>query len=61
MTEEPKRSKQQIEDQIRAWASRARMALSAGLLDLHEQALERKNLLENELAKLNEFDLGEFD
>lgn len=61
MAEQSKQSKREIEDQIRAWASRARMALSAGLLDLHEQALERKNLLENELAKLNEYDLGEFD
>lgn len=48
---------QKIKDQIEAWNNRAAMARQQGKTDLEQQALERKKQYENELARLQEFEL----
>jgi hypothetical protein len=48
---------QTIKGQIEAWKNRAAMARQQGLSDLEEQALEYKKMYENELAKLQEFEI----
>lgn len=48
---------QRIKDQIETWNNRAAMARQQGMTDLEQQALERKKQYENELARLQEFEL----
>lgn len=54
----PEDSKIQIiKRQIEAWKNRAAMARQQGCDDLEKQALDHKKKYENELAKLQEFEL----
>jgi phage shock protein A len=48
-----------FKDQIKTWSNRAEMARQQGNDELVELALERKRQYENELAKLQEFELEE--
>ena len=50
---------QRLKDQIKTWKNRAEMARQQGMDDLVQQALEKKRLYENELAKLQEFEIDE--
>ncbi len=48
---------QRLKDQIRAWGNRAAMAQKQGMDDLAKEALDKKRYFENELAKLQEFEV----
>jgi phage shock protein A len=50
---------QELKRQVDAWKNRAEMARKMGNVELVDQALERKRHFENELAKLQEFELNE--
>ncbi len=50
---------QEIKGQIAAWANRMAMAKQQGNDELIEQALNRKQSYENQLARLQEFELDE--
>jgi len=49
--------KQELKSQIEAWKNRAEMAKRMGQNDLAEEALEHARKLENELARLQEFEV----
>jgi len=49
--------KQEIKSQIAAWNNRADMARRMGQNDLAEEAIEHARKLENELARLEEFEV----
>jgi phage shock protein A len=51
--------KQELKSQIEAWKNRAEMARRMGQNDLAEEALERMRKLENDLARLQEFEVDE--
>jgi|JYMV01.1.fsa_nt_gi phage shock protein A len=55
--EDLKTRKKELLDRIRTWSNRAEMAKLKGDLDLVTQALEHKRNYEDELAKLQEFDV----
>jgi phage shock protein A len=46
-----------LKEQISAWSNRAAMARQQGMADLEQQALGRKSNCEDELAKLQEFEM----
>lgn len=52
---------QVLKKQINAWSNRAAMAKQQGSDDLVRQALDQKRKYENELAKLQEFELDSGD
>ncbi|CAN5383941.1 hypothetical protein BH10CYA1_BH10CYA1_52170 [soil metagenome] len=54
----PEESKSQVlKGQITTWGNRAEMARKQGNDDLVQQAMARKRQYENELAKLQEFEV----
>ncbi|CAN5401225.1 hypothetical protein BH11CYA1_BH11CYA1_04490 [soil metagenome] len=57
MPAENKSNIELIKGQISAWNNRAEMARQQGNDELMQQALERKRFYENELAKLQEWDV----
>lgn len=54
-----KHTAQEIKGQIAAWTNRMAMAKQQGNDELIEQALKRKQSYENQLARLQEFELDE--
>lgn len=54
-----KHTAQEIKGQIAAWTNRMAMAKQQGNDELIEQALHRKQSYENQLARLQEFELDE--
>lgn len=48
---------QKIKKQIETWNNRAEMARQQGYAELTQQALDRKRQWEDELAKLQEFEV----
>ena len=57
MQENDKSQIEGIKGQISAWNNRANMARQQGNAELLQQALERKVFYENELAKLQEWNV----
>ncbi|MDP3508911.1 MAG: hypothetical protein Q8T09_13050 [Candidatus Melainabacteria bacterium] len=53
-----KHTAQEIKDQIATWANRMAMAKQQGNDELVEQALKRKQSCENQLARLQEFEVS---
>ncbi len=51
--------KQELKSQIKAWKNRAEMARHMGQNDLAEEALDHARKLENELTRLQEFEVDE--
>jgi phage shock protein A len=49
----------ELKRRVEAWSNRAEMARKMGNAELVDQALEQKRQCENELAKLQEFELTE--
>lgn len=50
---------ERLKEQIAAWGNRAQMARQQGNEELMRQALMRKRQYENELARLQEFDVDD--
>ncbi len=57
--QENSRQKEELIRQAKTWTNRAEMARKMGNIELVDQALERKRHYENELAKLQEFQLND--